>query len=175
MSALCQEQVRVIWQVQWSNPKTTKFTATRAQGSHDYVGNEEEVQWDRWGRHNARGYEQVDGSHYASDSIATPVTNPITVWLILTLFCMNPSWTSAIIDVEGTCLQGRFKNGEILYIEVLEGFGEWYPRNAVLRMNVPYYGTKQVAYCIFKTFAKPVKNMTYKYKQSKTDQSLYFA
>jgi hypothetical protein len=31
------------------------------------------------GRLNARGYEQVDGSHYASDSIAAPVTIPITV------------------------------------------------------------------------------------------------
>jgi hypothetical protein len=33
----------------------------------------------RRGRFNAPGYEQVDGSHYASDSIAAPVTNPITV------------------------------------------------------------------------------------------------
>ena len=31
------------------------------------------------GRLNARGYEQVNGSHYASDSIAAPVTNLITV------------------------------------------------------------------------------------------------
>jgi hypothetical protein len=31
------------------------------------------------GRLNAHGYEQVDRSHYASDSIAAPVTNPITV------------------------------------------------------------------------------------------------
>jgi len=36
---------------------------------------------------------------------------------------MNPSWTSAIIDVEGAFLQGRFKNGEILCIEVPEVFG----------------------------------------------------
>jgi hypothetical protein len=35
--------------------------------------------WTRRGMLNARGYEQVDGSHYASDSIAAPVTNPITV------------------------------------------------------------------------------------------------
>ena len=31
------------------------------------------------GRLNACGYEQVDGSHYVSDSIAMSVTNPITV------------------------------------------------------------------------------------------------
>ena len=35
---------------------------------------------------NARGYEQVDGSHYESDSNAVPVTNPITVQIVLMLF-----------------------------------------------------------------------------------------
>ena len=46
------------------------------------------------GRLNARGYEQVDGSHYTSDSIAMPVTNPIKVRIILMLFCMNLTWMS---------------------------------------------------------------------------------
>ena len=54
------------------------------------------------------------------------------------------------------------KNGDELYVEVLEGFGEWYPGNVVLWMNMPLYGTKQVVYCFFKTFAKHVKNMVYK-------------
>ena len=40
-------------------------------------------------------------------------------------------------------------------------------------MNVPLYGTKQAAYCFFKTFAERIKNMTY--KQSKADPCLYFA
>ena len=126
----------------------------------------------RRGRLNARGYEQVDGSHYASDSIAAPVTNPITVRIVLMLYCMNRTWTSAIIDVEGAFLQGRFANGEELYIEVPDGFHEWYPVDVVLRMNVPLYGTKQAAYCFFKTFAAHIKNVTY--KQSKADPCLYF-
>ncbi len=49
------------------------------------------------GRFNARGYEQVVGSHYASDSIATQVTNPITVRIVLMLLCMNPDWMSAVL------------------------------------------------------------------------------
>jgi hypothetical protein len=40
-------------------------------------------------RLNACGYKQVDGSHYASDSIAAPVTHPITVQIILMLHCMQ--------------------------------------------------------------------------------------
>jgi hypothetical protein len=127
----------------------------------------------RRGRLNARGYEQVDGSHYASDSIAAPVTNPITVRIVLMLYCMNRTWISAIIDVEGAFLQGHFANGEELYIEVPDGFHEWYEGDVVLRMNVPLYGTKQAAYCFFKTFASRIKNLTY--KQSKADPCLYFA
>ncbi len=41
------------------------------------------------GRLNARGYAQVDGHRYASDSIASPVKNPITVRTVL-MRCMNP-------------------------------------------------------------------------------------
>ena len=39
-------------------------------------------------------------------------------------------------------------------------------------MNVPLYGTKQVAYCFFKMFATHIKNATY--KQSKADPCLYY-
>ena len=88
------------------------------------------------------------------------------------LYCMNRGWMSAIIDVEGAFLQGRFANGEELYIEVPEGFHKWYEGDVVLCMNVLLYGTKQAAYCIFKSFAERVENMTY--KQSKADPCLYF-
>ena len=125
------------------------------------------------GRLYARGYKQVDGKHYSSDSIAAPVTNPITVRIVLMLWCMNPGWTSVIIDVEGAFLQGRFENGKELYMEVPEGFDEFYPSDVVLRMNVPLYVTKQVAYCVFKTFAKHVKKM--RYKQLQAGPCLYFA
>ena len=67
------------------------------------------------GRLNACGYEQVDGSHYVSDSIAAPVTNPITVQIIIMLYCMNCTWTSAITDVEGEFLQGHSMNGRALH------------------------------------------------------------
>jgi hypothetical protein len=86
---------------------------------------------------------------------------------------MNHTWISAIIDVEGAFLQGRFTNGEELYTEVPDGFQEWYEGDVVLRMNIPLYGTKQAAYCFFKTFASRIEDMTY--KQSKADPCLYFS
>lgn len=68
------------------------------------------------GRHNARGYEHVNGSHYVSDNIVTPVLNPITVQIMVMLYCMNPTLASAILNVEGTFHQERFENGKDLYI-----------------------------------------------------------
>jgi len=75
-----------------------------------------------------------------------------------------------MIDVEGAFLQGQFANKEELYIEVPDGFHEWYEGDVVLR--IPLYGTKQAAYCFFKTFVVHIKNVTY--KQSKADLCLYF-
>jgi hypothetical protein len=86
---------------------------------------------------------------------------------------MSCTWISAIIDIEGAFLQGRFANGEVLYIEVLHGFLKWYKGDIVLRMNIPLYGRKKAVYCFFKTFPSRIKNMTY--KQSKADQCVYFA
>ncbi len=60
------------------------------------------------------------------------------------LLCMNPDWTSAFIDVEGAFLQGQFENGEELYIEVPDGFQQWYPDDVVLQMNVPLYGKNKL-------------------------------
>jgi len=43
--------------------------------------------------------------------------------------------------------------GEELYIEVPDGFQEWYEGGVVLIMNIPLYGTKPAAYCFFKMSA----------------------
>ena len=124
------------------------------------------------GRLNARGYEQVDRHHYALDSIAMPVTNPDTVQIVLILWCMNPGWMSAIIDVEGAFLQGHFEYGKELYMEEPDRFEGHYSGDMVLHMNVPIYGTKQAPHCFFKTFKKHVRNMTYKHSQA--DPCFYF-
>jgi hypothetical protein len=50
---------------------------------------------------------------------------------------MNPGWISAIINVEGAFLQGRFENGKELYTDVPDGFVEHYSGDVVLQMNVP--------------------------------------
>ena len=123
-------------------------------------------------RLNARGYEQVGGTHFIPDSIAAPVTNPNTVRILLVLWCMNPDWIAVLIDVEGAFLQGQFKDGEELYMEVPEGFESYYPSGVVLKLNVPIYGTKQAAKCFYKKLVQVLKLATY--ERSMADPCLYF-
>ena len=126
------------------------------------------------GRLNARGFEQVEGVHYFADSIAAPVTNANTVRIALTLFGMNPDWVAEIVDVEGAFLQGKFTNGEEMYMEIPDGMEKFYgsKTSKLLKLLVPIYGTKQAAHCFYQRLVDVVKNR--KYERSKADPCLYF-
>ena len=52
---------------------------------------------------------------------------------------MNAAWIAEIIDVDGAFLQGKFTNGEVLYVGISDGFEQYYGDNEVLMMNVPIY------------------------------------
>jgi len=49
----------------------------------------------------ARGYEQIKGIHYEGASFATPVTNGMSIRIILALMA---DWASKIVDVKGAFL-----------------------------------------------------------------------
>ena len=61
----------------------------------------------------ARGYEQIDGQHYNSHDIASPVTNDMTIRIIMILMIMA-GWCGEILDVKGALLHGKFENREKL-------------------------------------------------------------
>ena len=65
-------------------------------------------------RLNMRGYEQVDGDHYDSASISSPVTNDVSIRVMLALMLMA-GHKAYIVDVQGALLHGEFDNGEVLY------------------------------------------------------------
>jgi hypothetical protein len=125
-------------------------------------------------RMNARGYMQVEGEHYVGDSISSPVSNPQTVRIMLTLVAMNPVYECRIIDIEGAFLQGQFRNGERMFIEVPDGMEEYYgsKQDTVCEMLVPLYGTKQAAECFYQTLRKKVEKLGY--SRSKADFTLFF-
>ena len=61
-----------------------------------------------------REYEQVDGDHYDSASISSPVTNDVSIRVMLALMLMA-GYKAYIVDVQGAFLHGEFDNGEVLY------------------------------------------------------------
>ena len=83
---------------------------------------------------------------------------------------MYAAWIAEVLDVDGAFLQGQFYNGEKLYIEIPNGFEEWYDDDKVLLMNIPLYGTKQAANCFYKMLVKRMTNKDY--KRSKADPCL---
>jgi hypothetical protein len=56
----------------------------------------------------ARGYEQIDGVHYDSTRIYSPVTNDATVRIVLVLSLIF-GWAAEFIYVQGGFLCGNFK------------------------------------------------------------------
>ena len=72
------------------------------------------------GRLNAGGFKQVDGQSYDSANIHAPVTNNVTVKLVLVLMLIA-GWVAHIVDVKGAFLHGEFKKGEEVYMKVPEG------------------------------------------------------
>ena len=58
-----------------------------------------------------RGFEQVKDTHYDPESTAAPVTNDVTIRIIMTLALMA-GWVGHIVDVKGAFLHGEFENEE---------------------------------------------------------------
>ncbi len=126
------------------------------------------------GKLNARGYKQIKGKSYYNDLIAAPVTNANSVRIVWVLMTACPEWIAVVIDDEGAFLRGKFVNREQIYIEVPDGMKEFYgsKEDVALLLNVPIYGTKQAAFCFYKTLVKKVKDC--KCERMKADKCMYF-
>lgn len=118
------------------SPKTTPLTSTWAMhknASGNYRA-----------RLNARGFQQIPGKHYDSKSISSPVTNDVSIRIMLTLMLIG-KWHAEIVDVKGAFLHGEFHDGEEIHMEVPEGFERHYSDNVVLMLQRTLYGLEQCA------------------------------
>jgi hypothetical protein len=68
-------------------------------------------------RLNAKGYEQVDGVHFDSTIISSPVPNDTTVKIVLVLSLIF-GWTDELVDVHGAFLYGIFQDEEQIYMSM---------------------------------------------------------
>jgi hypothetical protein len=123
-------------------------------------------------RINGRGYEQVDGVHYDSASIHSPVTNYTSVRIIFTLALMA-GWIGRISDVKGAFLKGDLnEDKEQMFMHVPEGFSKYYLDNVVLKLIKALYGTKQAAMAFWKELLKCMGSMGY--TRNGTDPCMYY-
>jgi len=120
---------------------------------------------------NARGYKQKDGQHYTSHSISAPVTNDVTIRIMLVLMIMG-GWIGELVDVKGAFLHGDFTDGEEIYIETPERFEPWIEPEHVLLLLETIYGLKQAAMAFWRKLLQAFRYM--KLEQSRTDPCLYF-
>jgi hypothetical protein len=69
------------------------------------------------GRVNIRGFKQIDRQHYNCTSISVPVTNAMTIRIVLTIMLMQGK-IAHVVDVKGAFLYGEFEDGEKIYIKI---------------------------------------------------------
>ena len=77
-----------------------------------------------------------------------------------------------VLDVQGAFLNGRFQNGEKVYMEVPEGFEKYYPNAILLLLLKTIYGTVQAAKQFWREMRKAFDKM--EYNKSKADPCLFF-
>ena len=123
-------------------------------------------------RLNARGFEQVNGIHFNQENIASPVTNDMSIRIVMVLALMA-GWISQILDVKGAFLHGEFEEGEEpIYMEVPQGFEKYYGPDVVLLLLKTIYGLKQAAKAFWTELLKAFGSMGC--ERSKADPCMYY-
>jgi hypothetical protein len=79
------------------------------------------------------GFQQIDGVRFDASDKAAPVVCDVTIRVVLIL-AIIANWLAWIVDVEGTFLQGRFQNGELIFMKIPNGFQNFYPSYVMLKL-----------------------------------------
>ena len=129
-------------------------------------------------RLTARGYEQRDGEHFDSDSVASPTINITTVrvmWVIMLLM----RGCGYLVDVNGAFLLGGWEHHPItnekrkIHMEVPQGFKEFLPKGDwILLLEKTLYGAKQASKQFWLLLLATFKMFGFKY--NRVDPCLYY-
>ena len=110
---------------------------------------------------NVRGFKQIKGQHFDGSSIHAPVTNAFTIRILLVLMILLGG-CAKVVDVMGAFLHRRFQEGEVIFMEVPDGWREHYHNNVVLRLLKTLYGLRQAAMAFWKELLKCMSSMDMK-------------
>jgi hypothetical protein len=97
------------------------------------------------GQMNAREFKQVKGQHYNGTTISSPVTNSLTIRIVLTLIIMASMLVAHVVDIKGAFLHGECEDREIIHMKIPQDFEKHFPEESVLLLLKCLYGLKQVA------------------------------
>ncbi len=122
-------------------------------------------------RINVWGFEQVEGQHYNASSINAPVTNGMTIKLVLVLMLASGG-IAHVADVKGAFLHNKFDNGKKIFIKIPLGFEEFYDNDTVLLLKKCLYGLKQVAMAFYRRLLTAATKI--ECKRSPADPCLYY-
>jgi hypothetical protein len=124
-------------------------------------------------RLNARGFQQIPGEHYDPKSVAAPVTNKVTVLIVMTLMIMA-AWASELLDVKGAFLHGQFGPQERrMHMRIPRGMEQYYPVGWLLLLLKTIYGLCQSAYAFWRMLLAVFRSMGFEW--SKANPCLYYA
>ncbi len=123
------------------------------------------------GRINVRGFTQVEGQHYDASSISSPLTNGMTIKLVLTLMLASDS-NAHVVDIKGAFLQGEFDDGEKIYIKIPLEFEEFYDDDTFLLLKKCLYGLKQAAMAFYRKLHAAASKIGL--KRSLADPCIYY-
>ena len=107
---------------------------------------------------SARGFKQIEGQHLDGSSISVPVTNGMTIRLVLTLMLAGGS-IAHVVDVKGAFLYGEFDDSKKIYIKIPLGFKEFYDKDEVLLLKKCLYGLKQAAMAFYRKLLAAAANI----------------
>ena len=89
----------------------------------------------RRGRLNAHGFKQKEGKYYKKDSMSSPVTNEVTIRIVLVIMLIL-RLLAGVLDVKGAFLQGEFDEDEVdVCMHVSAGLEEHYGDNVLLNYS----------------------------------------
>ena len=119
-----------------------------------------------------RGFEQIPNIHYRPEWISAPVTNAVTIRVIMVLLLMMGGYAH-IVDVGSAFLLGLFDNeDEKVYASIPKGWDKFFPANTVLLLLKTVYGLKQAANCFYRLLVTVMLNLSF--TKSLADPCLYY-
>ena len=122
-------------------------------------------------RLNIRGYEQVPGEHYDEDWTSAPVSNDVTIRLMLCILLISGMYAH-IVDVQGAFLLGTFENNEQIYCDVPEGWEEYFKQGVLLLLLKTVYGLKQAANCFYNLLVHTMRNLDF--NKSRAEPAMFY-